>query len=130
VRPVPLAPATERARWLRCAVLGLVGSITLLLSIVLFMGVFYIWFMTGFSPTFQVRERGFRMVLAWLFGGLFAAFQLAAAFVLERNGPWGIAGITLCLLILWMLGLRRRRILRHPAVNRHEDHRSRGAAER
>ena len=122
-------PAQQRARWLRAALLGFIVSVSLLLVITMFMGVLYVWLMTGFSPAFQVREGGFRIVVAWLLGGLFAAFHLAGAFLLERNGPWGIAGITLCLLILWTVGVRRRRIFRAGLLYRHRDHRSSGAAE-
>ena len=76
------------------------------------MGVFYIWLMTDLSPDVQVREGGLEILLAWLLGGLFAFFHLAGIFLLEREGAWGIAGITLGLLILWILGARRGRLFR------------------
>jgi hypothetical protein len=95
-------------------------------AIVLLLGVFYIWFMVGLSPLVQVRDGGLGIVVGWLLGGLFAAFHLAAAFFLERNGPWGIAGITLCLLILWIVGIRRNRIFRHVFLKRRDNRRSAG----
>lgn len=96
----------------------------------LFLGVFYIWLMTGLSPSLQVREGGFGIVVGWLLGGLFAAFHLVAAFLMERNGRLGIASITLCLLILWIFGAHRRRIFRHSILRRRDNQPAREAAER
>jgi len=109
--------------------LGLGAWVAVLLSIVMCMGMFYVWLMTGLSPAVQVREGGFAIVVAWLLGGLFAGVHLAAAFFLERNGPWGIAGITVCLVILWTLGIRRKGMFRAVLVHRRRDHRDSGAAE-
>lgn len=91
---------------------------TLFLLVTLTMGVFYIWLMTGLTPQVQVREGGVDIVVAWLLGGLFAGLHLAGIFFLERSGPWGIAGITLCLLVLWILAVRRGRVLRETVLHR------------
>lgn len=124
-----LAPPNPRARWLRQAVVGLAGWITLLLLATLSMGVFYIWLMTGLAPDAQVREGGLGIVMGWLLGGVFGGLQLAAAFLLERYGHWGIVGITLCLLALWVLAVRRGGVLRHTLLQRHDGRVSGGATE-
>ena len=112
------------ALWLRRAVLGLAGSLTLLLFVTLSTGVFYIWLMTGLPPDAQIRRGGLGIVEAWLLGGLFGGLHLAGAFLLEPYGPWGIVGITSCLLTLWVVSLRRARALQR-TVLRHYDRRAR-----
>jgi hypothetical protein len=115
-----LAASNPRGRWLRPAVLGLAGWITLLVLATLSMGVMYIWLMTGLAPDAQVRQGGLAIVMGWLLGGVFGGVHLAAAFLLERYGHWGIAGITLCLLLLWVLAVRRGRVFRHTVLQRHD----------
>ena len=104
-------------KWLRLAALGIVGWVVLFGLTVSTLGSLYIWLMTGLSPISQVRDAGLASLVAWPLGALFAALQVAGAFLVERPyGPWGIVGATLGLLGLWVLALRRGKAHRHPIL--------------
>ncbi len=106
-------------RCVRLAALGIVGWAILLAIITASTGALYIWVMTGASPIEQVRDGGLAILWAWPILALFGALQVAGAFLIESPyGPWAIAGITLCLLALWILGLRRGRAHAHTVFRR------------
>jgi len=94
---------------------------TLVLVVTLSAGALYIWAITGVSPVAQASDAGLASLVAWSLGGLFAGLHVAGAFLLERPyGPWGIAAVTLCLVALWVLALRRGRAHRHTVLQRHQ----------
>jgi hypothetical protein len=108
-------------RSLRLAALGVAGSLALLVLVAVPAGALYVWFMTGASPVAQVHEGGWAVLLFWpIVGALFAGLHIAGALMAERpNGAWGVAGVTLCLLALWVLAMRRSRAYQHTILQRH-----------
>jgi hypothetical protein len=106
---------------LRLAVCGLVGLPAVVFSVALPIGAVYVWLTTGLSPLTQVREGGWRAVLVmWpIVGSLFASIHVFGAFLEGgAQGRAAIASITICLLALWVLALRRGRGYAHTIVRR------------
>ena len=110
---------TSVARWLRLAALGVAGWAALVVLTMLSVGALYIWVMTGTSPVAQVRDAGLASLVFWSLGGLFAGLHIAGAFLMERPyGPWGVAGVTLCLVALWVFASRRAKAHRQTVLQR------------
>jgi hypothetical protein len=107
---------SEAVRHLQLIILGLGAWVAVIGLGVLTLGPLYIWLMSGLSPVAQVREGGLTVVLLWPFGAVFGGLEFVHAWMERPYGPWGVAAITLCLLILWGLALTRSRAYRHAAM--------------
>ena len=95
-------------RALRLALIGVTATPILLALAATPAGALYVWLMTGLSPIAQLRQGGFGVLVMWpTIGILFAGLHVAAAFMMEPRGPWGIVGVTACLLALWVIAKRR-----------------------
>ena len=97
-------PANPRAK---AAFLGFAGSLFTVLGLWLGVGAIYIWIVTGVAPHRQVMDAGWVIGEGWLLGGLFAFQHLLGVLLFAPRAPWGVAGATLGLGVLWVLAARR-----------------------
>jgi hypothetical protein len=109
------------ARCLRLSAFGVAGTAVLAYGVALPSGAAYAWLMTGYSPVTQLREAGLVVLVSWpVLGVVFGWLHVAGTFMLEPQGPWGMAGVTVCLAVLWGIAMRRGRAYRHTVLKGHE----------